>query len=233
MPIQFTRLIVLRYSHSMSLSPSITPAAARAFVLEHAEPMQPPLVPEITLLLAKQAFEIFHNAEKFQGDQPYWAFAWGGGQGLARWIIDNPHAVAGKRILDVGAGSAIEAIAAMKAGAAHAVANDTDPVSCAAAALNAEANGIALATSQEDLLGTDPDADVIFIGDVFYLPDLVTRVGAFLERATRRGTTVYFGDRATSRRPDTPMQLLAEYRAPLTPELEIGYIETSRVWRLA
>ena len=212
---------------------NLTPAACRAFVLQHAEPMAPPLVPELTLLLAKQAFEIFHYAERFQGDQPYWAFAWGGGQGLSRWILDNPAAFRGKRVLDVGSGSAIEAIAAAKAGAALAIANDTDPVSAAAAALNAEANGVALGISQEDLLATDPDIDVILIGDVFYLPDLVTRVGAFLERAARRGVTVYFGDRATSRRPDMAMTLLAEYRAPLTPELEIGYIETSRVWRLA
>ncbi len=211
---------------------ALTPAACTAFVREHAEPMQPPLVPELELLLAKQAFDIFHHAERFQGDQPYWAFAWGGGQGLARWLLDNPAAVAGKRVLDVGSGSAIEAIAAMKAGAAFAVANDTDLVSCAAAALNAAHNGVALEISSADLLGTEPDTDVILIGDVFYLPDLVTRVDAFLERAMRRGTTVYFGDRATARRPTVPMTLLAEYRAPLTPELEIGYIETSRVWRL-
>ena len=210
----------------------LTPQACAEFVRQHAEPMQPTLVPEITLLLAAQAFEIFHHAERFQGGQPYWAFAWGGGQGLARWLLDNPAAVAGRRVLDVGAGSALEAIAALKAGAASAVANDTDPVACAAARLNAEVNGVALGVSPDDLLGSDPDADVVLIGDVFYLPDLVTRVDAFLERAARRGVTVYFGDRATARRPTVPMTLLAEYRAPLTPELEIGYIETSRVWRL-
>lgn len=211
---------------------TLTPDACRAFVLAHGEPMQPPLVPEITLLLAREHINIFYEADKFQGEQPYWAFAWGGGQGLARWILDNPVAIAGKRVLDVGSGSAIEAIAAMKAGAASAVANDTDPVSCAAALLNAEANGVTVQVSNEDLLGADPGADVILIGDVFYLPDLVTRVDAFLERALRRGVTVLFGDRATARRPTVPMQLLAEYRAPLTPELQIGYIETSRVWRL-
>ena len=211
---------------------NLTPDACRAFVLAHGEAMQPPLVPEITLLLAREHINIFHEADKFQGEQPYWAFAWGGGQGLARWILDNPSAVAGKRVLDVGSGSAIEAIAAMKAGAASAVANDTDPVSCAAALLNAQANGVTVQVSDEDLLGTDPKADVILIGDVFYLPDLVTRVDAFLERALRRGVTVLFGDRATARHPTVPMTLLAEYRAPLTPELQIGYIETSRVWCL-
>lgn len=209
-----------------------TPAAAREFVLEHAAPMRPDLVPEITLYLATQPFDIHQAYSEFIGDIPFWAFAWGGGQGLARWILDNPHAVAGKRVLDIGSGSAIEAIAAMKAGATVAVANDTDPVCAAAAALNADLNGVTLDISTDDLLATDPAADVILIGDVFYLPDLVTRVEAFLERARRRGAIVYFGDRASTRRPSVPMTLLAEYRAPLTPELEIGYVETSRVWRL-
>jgi predicted nicotinamide N-methyase len=211
---------------------SVTPAAARAFILEHAEPMCPALVPEIALYLAKQPFDIHQDAHTLCGDIPFWAFAWGGGQGLARYILDNPHTVAGKRVLDIGAGSAIEALAALKSGARQSIANDTDLMSCAAAALNAELNRLALDVSSDDLLGTDPEADVILIGDVFYLPDLVTRVGAFLERAQRRGATVYFGDRATTRRPTVPMTLLAEYRAPLTPELEIGYVETSRVWRL-
>lgn len=211
---------------------AVSPVAARAFILAHAEPMRAALVPEITLLLARQAFDIHQDAYALCGDIPFWAFAWGGGQGLARFLLDNPHAVTGKRVLDIGAGSGLGAIAAARAGAAVAIANDTDPVSCAAAALNAEANGVALTVSEDDLLGTDPDCDVILIGDVFYLPELATRVDAFLVRARRRGATVYFGDRATTRRPSVPMTLQAEYRAPLTPELEIGYVETARVWRL-
>jgi predicted nicotinamide N-methyase len=211
---------------------NLTPAACTAFVRAHTEPMLPPLVPEIQLMLAIEPFGIFHEAERFQGDQPYWAFAWGGGQALARWLFDNPSAVAGKRVLDVGCGSAIQAIAAVKAGAASVIANDIDPVSCAAALVNAELNGVALTVSGDDLLGTIPDTDVILIGDVFYMPELVTRVDAFLHAAARRGITIYFGDRKTARHPTHAMALLAEYCAPLTPELEIGYIETSRVWRL-
>ncbi len=210
----------------------ITSAVARAFVLEHAEPMRPELVPEIELYLAKQPFDIHQDAHELCGDIPFWAFAWGGGQGLARYILDNPHTVAGKRVLDIGAGSAIEALAAVKAGAKRSIANDTDLVSCAAATLNAELNHLVLEVSSDDLLGDDPDIDVVLIGDVFYLPELVTRVDAFLDRARRRGVTVYFGDRTTTKRPTAPMSLLAEYRAPLTPELEIGYIETTRVWLL-
>jgi predicted nicotinamide N-methyase len=210
----------------------ITPAAARAFVLQHAEPMRPALVPEIELLLASEPFAIHQAYHDFAGVIPFWAFAWGGGQGLARFILDNPHEVAGKRVLDIGAGSAIEAIAALKSGARSALANDTDPVCAAAAAINAAANGVALDISGEDLLGADPEADLILIGDVFYLPELATRVNAFIERARKRGVAVLFGDRSTTRRPSMPMTMVAEYRAPLTPELEIGYVEISRVWRL-
>lgn len=209
-----------------------TPDVARAFVLQHTEPMRADLVPEIELHLAREPFDLHQEAYELCGDIPFWAFAWGGGQGLARYVLDNPSVVAGKRVLDIGAGSAIEAIAAMKAGAASAIANDVDTVCAAAAALNAEINHVTLGISTDDLLGTDPVADVIFIGDVFYLPELATRVDAFLERARRRGAVVYFGDRATTRHPSVPMTLLAEYRAPLTPELEIGYVETSQVWRL-
>ncbi len=209
-----------------------TPAACRDFVLAHTERMQPALVPEITLLLAREPFAIHQTYHDLTGDIPFWAFAWGGGQGLARYVLDNPAVVAGKRVLDLGSGSAIEAIAAMRAGAASAVANDTDPVSCAAAALNAEANSVILEISADDWLAADPEFDVILIGDVFYLPDLVTRVDAFLTRARRRGATVLFGDRSTTRRPTAPMILLAEYRALLTPELEIDYVESARVWQL-
>jgi len=212
--------------------PSLTLQQGRDFIIEHAEPMRAALVPELELWLARQPFDIHQAYHELAGDIPFWAFAWGGGQAVARWLLDNPQAVAGKSVLDIGAGSAIEAVAAMKAGATAALANDTDPFSCAAALLNAEANGVVLTVSQDDLLGSDPDTDVIIVGDLLYLPDLVIRVEAFLARARKRGVVVYFGDRATTRRPSLPMTLLASYRAPLTPELEIGYIETSRVWRL-
>ncbi len=211
----------------------LTPQACRAFVLEHTEPMRPSLVPEIEMRLAIEPFAIFHAAERFQGEQPYWAFAWGGGQALARWLLDNPEVVAGKNVLDIGSGSAITTIAALMSGARRAEANDIDPVACAAAAINAEANAVPLTISSHDLLAADPDTDVVLIGDLFYMPDLVTRVDAFLQRTSRRGITVLFGDRKTARRPTSSMQLQAEYTAKLTPEMEIGYIETSRVWRMA
>jgi predicted nicotinamide N-methyase len=202
------------------------------FLALETEPTTLDLVPEITLHLARETYTIFQSAEEVGAERPYWAFAWSGGQALARWLIDNPDEVAGRRVLDIGAGSGLTSIAAMMAGARAATANDTDPLACAAATLNAALNGVVLATSVDDLLATSPEADLILIGDLFYEPDLVTRVGAFLERAARRGTRVMYADRLTARRPPVPMQLVAEYRAPLTPPMEIDYVERARVWRL-
>ena len=135
-------------------------------------------------------------------------------------------------MLDIGAGSALTTIAAARAGAAEAVAVDTDQIACAAALANAQANGTRIAISAEDMLGGDVDADLILIGDLFYEPELVTRVSAFLERAARRGTEIMFGDRATMRRPPLEMELLAQYDAALTPSLEIDYVEEARIWRV-
>ena len=134
---------------------------------------------------------------------------------------------------DIGSGSALTAIAARRAGANRVIAADTDPMACAAAALNATVNGAEIETSVDDLLGSDLDTDVILIGDLFYEPDLVTRVSGFLERAARRGTSVLFGDRATARRPPLGFSAVAEYSAALTPHLEIGYVDQARIWRLA
>jgi predicted nicotinamide N-methyase len=203
------------------------------FVRENTVPISPALLPELTLHLARQPFEIFQAAQAIEAERPYWAFAWTGGQGLARWLLDHPAEVVDKRILDVGAGSALAVIAALQAGARSGLANDTDPHACAAARLNATANSVELAISAADLLGGEPDADLILIGDLFYEPELATRVTGFLERAARRGTTVLFGDRATMQRPPLSFEMIAEYTAPLTPDLQIDYVETARIWRLA
>ena len=210
-----------------------TAQTAQAFVRRHTEPVRIALLPELTLNLAREPFGIFEAAERIAAERPYWAFAWSGGQALARWIMDHGEAVAGRRVLDIGAGSGLGAIAAVHAGARLAVANDTDQIACAAARLNAATNGVDLTISGDDLLGAEPDADVVLIGDLFYEPDLVTRVTSFLERTRRRSATVYFGDRATSRRPPIALDLVAEYDAPLTPDMEIDYVERARVWRVA
>ena len=219
-------------ARNLSTARRLAADPARDFVRTHAMLGRTELVPELQIHLAREAFGIFQEAEKIAAERPYWAFAWSGGQALARFIIDNPATVAGRRVHDIGSGSALTAIAAMRAGAVHAVAADTDRVACAAAALNALANGVEVEVTADDLLAEDLDTDLIVIGDLFYEPELVTRVSAFLERACRRGTPVLFGDRVTSRRPPVEMTQIAEYAAALTPQLEIGYVDQARVWRL-
>jgi predicted nicotinamide N-methyase len=207
-----------------------------AFVSANTELIAVPLVPEITLHLATDPRGIFQQASDFCdegiGSRPYWAFAWPGGQGLARYILDNPHLVAGKAVLDIGSGSGLAAIAALKAGAVSALAADTDPLADSAAVLNGKANGVGLASTTDDLLGLDPHADLIIIGDLVYEPDLHIRVGAFIESAHRRGVPMLYGDRTTARRPRQDFELLQEYEAPLIPALVENFLERSRVWRL-
>lgn len=204
------------------------------FIRAQTLPQAPPLVPEITLHLARDSRDIFRAAEVYERPDdrwpPYWAFAWPGGQGLARHILDNPRIVAGRSVSDVGAGSGLAAIAAMLAGAKSATAVDPDPLACAAIRMNAAGTGTLVEARCEDPLGQPPRADVIIIGDLVYEPELETRVTGFLEAARRRGTTVLFGDRTTARRPRVDFELLQEYRAPLMPPLEDSHIEHARVW---
>lgn len=194
------------------------------------------LVPEIKLHLATAARSIFVAADELLdgglGSRPYWAFAWPGGQGLARYILDNPELVRGKRVLDIGAGSGLGAIAALMAGAASAVAADIDPLADTAAAMNGRLNDVALRTTREDLLSTRPKADVVLIGDLVYEPDLQIRVGALLETLIEMRIPVLYGDRTSARRPRRDFNLLIEYEAPLTPALVDDFIERARVWRL-
>jgi predicted nicotinamide N-methyase len=165
---------------------------------------------------------------------PYWAFAWAGGQALARFLLDTPHLVAGRRILDLGAGSGIASIAAMKAGAAHAIASDIDALALTAIGLNAEANAVQVETTAADLLGGAPDAlDVVLVGDLFYERALAERVLAFVEAARQRGAEILVGDPRRSYFPGDRFRQVALYSVPVTRELEDAEIKRSAVWRLA
>ncbi|MGE0628096.1 MAG: 50S ribosomal protein L11 methyltransferase [Hyphomicrobiaceae bacterium] len=201
------------------------------FVLAHTAPDRAGLVPSIVLHLAREPLGVFAAADAVGARQPYWAFAWPGGQALAKAILDAPGLVTGRCVLDIGAGSGIAAIAALKAGAAAATANDTDPCACAAARLNAAANDVPLDISDEDLLDAELQADVLIVGDLIYDPAVARRVKALLVRAGEQGALVLFGDRATSP-PPIDMTLLSSYAAPLTPALETDYMESGCVWRL-
>ena len=161
-----------------------------AFIRANTELGRATLVPEIDLHLARDSHRIFQTAEGLERDPeerfpPYWAFAWPGGQAMARYILDNHALLAGRRVVDIGSGSGVGAIAAILAGAAHVLAADIDPIAEVAITMNAAANGLAghIETTTRDLLGQLPDADLVIVSDLVYEPELALRVGAFLELA--------------------------------------------------
>jgi predicted nicotinamide N-methyase len=146
---------------------------------------------------------------------PYWAYHWGGGLALARHILSHPEIVAGRTVLDLGAGSGIVAIAAAKVGAKNVIAADIDPYAIAATGLNAAANGVAVSTLLGDLTaGSPPAVDVVLVGDLFYEADLAERVTAFLDRCLGAKMEVSVGDPLRAFLPRTRLQLLAEYPGP-------------------
>lgn len=165
---------------------------------------------------------------------PYWAFAWAGGQALARYLLDNAGLVTGRKVLDVGAGSGLTAIAAMKAGAAFALAADIDRYALVAIALNAAANTVAIETTGADPLAAAPSAvfGVILVGDMFYERPLAERALAFLEQARTQGAEVLVGDPCRSYFPKERFRQVAEYSVPVTRDLEDMEIKRTAVWRL-
>jgi predicted nicotinamide N-methyase len=223
-------------------SPDFTPAAPTAdFVRAHTRLQPVAFVPEIVLHLADEAVPLWQRTEEELGQMglppPFWAFAWAGGQALARYVLDHPGLVAGRRVLDLASGSGLVGIAAAKAGAAPVVATDIDRFAECAIALNAAANGAYLDVVLQDLLDhpADIDAryDAILIGDLFYEQDTARRVLAFAERHAAMGTHIYVGDPGRTYLPKDRLRQLAEYRIPVTRDLEDQEIKRTAVWTLA
>lgn len=204
-----------------------------AFIRAHTRLSAAVLVPEVMLHLAEEPFGIWRATEQ-EGAvmRPFWGFAWPGGQAVARYILDNPAIVAGRSVVDIGAGSGLAAIAASRAGAAAVTAADIDPLAVAATRLNVEVNDVRVATTSRDLLADDTEAyDVTVIGDLFYEEGLAQAVTRYIEMALRRGSLLLFADRGTVR-PPPGAEPLARYAASVAPELQEGFIEEAVVWRL-
>jgi len=208
----------------------------RAFILENTRLQPPPHAPELSLYLADEITPIWRLTEEeletIGLPPPFWAFAWAGGQALARYILDHPEIVAGKRVVDFASGSGIVAIAAMKAGAASALAADIDVFCEAAIAVNAQANGVTVEFTGENLLDAPPptDADVILAGDICYEKPLAERVLAWLAAARDAGKTVLIGDPGRTYFPKDGLTKLAEYQVPTTRELEDMEVKKTSVW---
>lgn len=210
---------------------------AEAFIAANTRPLTPPLVPEIRLHLAEESLPIWQKTEEELGEMnvppPYWAFAWAGGQALARYLLDTPALVRGLSVIDLGSGSGLTAIAAKRSGAAKVLAADIDAFSLAAVRLNAALNSVEVETTGEDLLASAPErADVILVGDLFYERELAARVTSYIEQAAASGASVLIGDPKRSYFPAGRFTLAAEYQVPVTRELEDAEIKRTSVWRL-
>jgi predicted nicotinamide N-methyase len=184
--------------------------------------------------VADEATALWQKTEEELGEiglpPPFWAFAWAGGQALARYILDNPETVRGKRALDFASGSGLVAIAAMKAGAAEVLACDIDAFAIAAIGLNAEANGVTVTPIQEDLVGLDRGWDAVLAGDICYERDLAERVTEWLFALSQRGATVLIGDPGRSYLPKDRLERLEIYEVPVTRTLEDADIKKTSVW---
>ncbi len=204
-----------------------------AFILAHTRLLPVPHAPEIALFVADEATALWQKTEEELGEiglpPPFWAFGWAGGQALARYVLDHPTTVRGRRVLDFATGSGLVGIAAAKAGGIV-EACDVDPFAIEAVRLNAAANHVAIGTRHGDLVGTDEGWDAVLAGDIFYERDTAERVTAWLRTLARRGATVLIGDPGRSYLP-ADLESLATYEVPVTRSLEDAAIKRASVWR--
>jgi predicted nicotinamide N-methyase len=215
-------------------------ADRKAFILANTRLKPIPHVPEISLYVADESVPIWQKTEEeletIGLPPPYWAFAWAGGQALARYVLDHPETVTGLRVLDLAAGSGLVAIAAAKAGAAPVVAADIDFLAESAIALNGQVNGAYIETVVHDILDRPapraPRFDVILVGDLFYERDTAARALRFLDRHAAAGSRVLIGDPGRTYLPKDRLARLAKYSVPVTRELEDMEIKRTMVWEL-
>jgi predicted nicotinamide N-methyase len=213
------------------------PSSRRAFILRHTRLRPVPGIEEIRLHLADEVLPLWHAVQVETGDPdaplPFWAFAWAGGLAIARYLREHPETVAGLRVFDVGAGSGLCAIAALRAGASEATSADIDEIAIAAVQLNARANGRRIAVVRRDVLDEDPpDVDVILAGDCWYDAALAERVRPWLRRAHDQGIHVVIGDPGRRYLPTDELVERAAYDVRTTTELEDLALKKGRVYVL-
>ena len=206
------------------------------FIRAHTRLLPVPHAPEIRLHLADEATALWEKTEAeleaIGLPPPFWAFAWAGGQALARYLLDHPELVRGARVLDFASGSGLVAIAAARAGAAHVEANDIDAFALAAIPLNAQANSVTLEAIAGDRIDHDEGWNVVLAADIFYERDTATRVLPWLQNLSRRGATVLIGDPGRSYLDRALVEPIATYEVPVTRSLEDADIKRTSVWTL-
>lgn len=214
-----------------------SPAARGDFILRHTRLLPVPHAPELRLHVADEATALWQKTEDELGaiglPPPFWAFAWAGGQAIARYLLDNPALVAGRSVLDFAAGSGLCGIAAARAGAGRVAARDIDPFAADAMRLNAAANGVALAIAVADPIGTDEGWEVVLAGDVSYERDMAAAATDWLEGLARRGAAVLIGDPGRSYLARDRLEIVATYQVPVLRSLEDADSKTTSVWRFA
>jgi predicted nicotinamide N-methyase len=206
-----------------------------AFIRAQTRLLPTPHAPEITLHLANEATELWQKTEDELGEiglpPPFWAFAWAGGQALARYLLDHSELLLGRSVLDFASGSGLVAIAAAKAAAAKVEACDIDDFALAAMHLNAQANGVELEIRSDNLIGRDEGWQVVLAGDVSYERDMAQNVTDWLQGLSRRGALVLIGDPGRAYLDRQRLEVVAEYQVPVTRALEDCEIKRSQVWR--
>ncbi len=205
-----------------------------AFIRQHTDLMVVPLVPEVKLHLAHEAIPIWQKTEVELGQMglppPFWAFAWAGGQALARYILDHADIVRGKTVLDLASGSGLVGIAALKAGAASVLAADIDAFAIAACKINSFANHVEMCVTQENVLYVSPpNVDVILVGDLFYESSTAEQCLRFLYQSSAR---ILIGDPGRRYLPKEELEKLATYSVPVSRDLEDAEFKQTSVWRL-
>jgi predicted nicotinamide N-methyase len=220
---------------------SVQPGPPALEIIRTGTALRPvPLVPQIQLYQASDPISLWQRTELAAGrtghDPPFWAFAWAGGQALARYLLDHPEAVRGRQVIDIASGSGLVAIAAAKAGAAAVTAYDIDPLAAAAISANAAANGVTVQAICADVLDKEgppsPGTDLVLVGDAFYERDLAAKVMRFLERGHSRGTAVLAGDCGRAYLPRDRFTPLAVYDVPGLRILEDTDIKRTTIWGL-
>jgi predicted nicotinamide N-methyase len=216
------------------------PAPRPAGLIEAGTRLRPvPLVPEIRLYQAAEPIELWQRTERVAGrtglDPPFWAFAWAGGQALARYLLDHPGVARGRQVIDIASGSGLVAIAAMLAGAAAVTAYDIDPLAVAAIGVNAAANGVRVSAVGADILDQAgrpaPGTGLVLAADAFYQRDLAGRVLRFLERAQEE-STVLAADFGRAYLPRDRLAPLASYEVPGLGALEDSDVKHTTIWAL-